>query len=164
MVIVMSVLKIGVIRMKNKEKNSKKIVELACDGEGIAVDKHSGTVDSCLCIPCSNCLFNDNKDCDKGRREWAELEYVERPVISKRDRAFLDYLGENAKWMTRESGSGISVWLTKPKKDKSISAWTDGMYNCLSEFNIDFPMVKLEDDKPWLIEELKKLEVVDSYE
>lgn len=150
--------------MKNKEKNSKKIVELACDGEGIAVDKHSGTVDSCLCIPCSNCLFNDNKDCDKGRREWAELEYVERPVISKRDRAFLDYLGENAKWMTMESGSGISVWLTKPKKDKSISAWTDGMYNCLSELNIDFPMVKFEDDEPWLIEDLKKLEVVDSYE
>lgn len=31
-------------------------------------------------------------------------------------------------------------------------------------FNIDLPMVKWEDDEPWLIEDLKKLEVVDSYE
>ena len=31
-------------------------------------------------------------------------------------------------------------------------------------FNIDFPMVKWEDEEPWLIEDLKKLEVVDSYE
>lgn len=150
--------------MKNKEKYSKKIVELACDGNGIAVDKHSGAVNSCDYISCSNCLFDDNKDCDKGRREWAESEHVERPVISKRDRAFLEYLGENAKWMTKESGSGISVWLTKPEKDKSISAWTDGMYNCLSELNINFPMVKLSDDEPWLIEDLKKLEVVEEYE
>ena len=86
MVIVMSAIRVGATKMKNKEKYSKKIVELACDGDGIAVDKHSGIVDSCLCIPCSNCLFNDKKDCDNGRREWAESEYVEHPVISKSDR------------------------------------------------------------------------------
>lgn len=31
-------------------------------------------------------------------------------------------------------------------------------------FNIDFPMVKWEDNEPWLIEDLKKLEVVEEYE
>ena len=30
--------------------------------------------------------------------------------------------------------------------------------------DIDLQMVKLSDDSPWLIEDLKKLEVVDSYE
>ena len=89
MVIVMSA-----IRMKNKEKYSKKIVELACDGNDIAVDKRTGKVDACLCIPCSNCLFNDSKNCDKGRREWAESEYVEKQVISKIDKAFLEYIRE----------------------------------------------------------------------
>lgn len=69
MVIVMSAIRIGAIRMKNKEKYSKKIVELACDGNDIAVDKRTGKVDSCDYISCSNCLFNDNKDCDKPRRE-----------------------------------------------------------------------------------------------
>lgn len=36
--------------MKNKEKYSKKIVELACDGNDIAVDKRTGKVDSCLFV------------------------------------------------------------------------------------------------------------------
>lgn len=38
---------------------------------------------------------------------------------------------------------------------------------CLSlnrHFNVDFPMIKWSDDSPWLIEDLKQLEVVDSYE
>lgn len=29
--------------------------------------------------------------------------------------------------------------------------------------DIDFPMIKWEDDKPWLIDDLKKLEVVEGY-
>ena len=152
--------------MKNKEKYAEQIVEIVCGCCNFGVNKYTGRPVSCKYLYCSKCLLNEmnSRNCHGSRREWAEAEYVERPVISKRDRAFLDYLGENAKWMTRESGSGISVWLTKPKKDKSISAWTDGMYNCLSELNIDFPMVKFEDDEPWLIEDLKKLEVVEEYE
>lgn len=43
--------------MKNKEKYAKEIVELACDGDGIAVDK---------------------RDCDKAKREWEEPEYIEK--------------------------------------------------------------------------------------
>lgn len=30
--------------------------------------------------------------------------------------------------------------------------------------NVAFPMIKWEDDKPWLIDDLKKLEVVEEYE
>ena len=152
--------------MKNKEKFEKEIIEIACDGKSVAVSVKTEKPVACEEFSCCRCLFCVNEACEKEKhvREWVESEYIEKPVISKRDREFLEYLGENAKWMTKESGSGISVWLTKPKKDKSISAWTDGMYNCLSEFNIDFPMVKLEDDEPWLIDDLKKLEVVDSYE
>ena len=150
--------------MTNKEKYAKEIVELACDGDGVAVDKRTGKVDSCNCVLCKNCMFDDSRDCDKAKREWAESEYIEKPVISKSDRAFLEYLGENAKWMTKENGSEISVWMTKPNKDKYTNMWTDGLYNCLSTFNIDFPMVKLRDSEPWLIEDLKKLEVVEEYD
>lgn len=34
----------------------------------------------------------------------------------------------------------------------------------LQMLDVDLPMIKWEDDKPWLIEELKKLEVVEEYE
>ena len=151
--------------MKNKEKNSKKIVELACDGDGIAVDKYSGTVDSCLCIPCSNCLFNDNKDCDKGRREWAESEYVEFPVISKSDKAFLEYLREEYKYIARDKNDILCAYETESFKKGAYWYWGDGSYFRLNpHFDIDFPMVKWSDEKPWLIEDLKRLEVVENYE
>lgn len=149
--------------MKNKEKYAKEIMEIACSGSRIAINKGSGCIVPCGGLLCSKCLFCAN-DCRKNIKEWAESEYVEKPVISKRDRAFLEYLREDAKWMTKENGSEISVWMTQPNKDKYTNMWTDGLYNCLSTFNIDFPMVKLSDSKPWLIEDLKKLEVVENYE
>lgn len=41
---------------------------------------------------------------------------------------------------------------------------TGEFFNLDFYFSADFPMVKWEDSKPWLIKDLKKLEVVDSYE
>lgn len=152
--------------MKNKEKCSKKIVEIACDGNGIAVDKRTGKVDSCLCIPCSNCLFNDNKDCDKGRREWAESEYVEFPVISKNDRRFLDYIGNTYKYVVRDKDCKLFVckdvhtdghmWFSR-----GCIAGSD--YTYISGFEVQFPMVEVVSPTVWSIEDLKKLEVVDEY-
>lgn len=41
----------------------------------------------------------------------------------------------------------------------------NGFHRNISDpFYIDLPMVKWEDDEPWLIEDLKKLEVVEEYE
>lgn len=34
----------------------------------------------------------------------------------------------------------------------------------LRMFNVDFPIVKWSDKEPWLIEDLKKLEVVEEYD
>lgn len=151
--------------MKNKEKYAKEIVELACDGNGIAVDKYSGTVGSCNYVSCNNCLFMGIYYCDKARREWAESEYVEKQVISKNDRAFLEYIGTVINYITRDMDGSLFIYISKPHK--LIDCWESS--GCESDkslkfFKLDFPMVKWEDDKPWLIEDLKKLEVVDSYE
>lgn len=151
--------------MKNKEKYSKNIVELACDGNDIAVDKRTGKVDSCLCIPCRECLFNDSKDCDKGRREWAELEYVKPFVISKSDRMFLDYIKEEYKCIARDKNGELFLYRLTPYKEEGLLNWIGRNCSCLHlKYNVDFPMVKWEDEEPWLIEDLKRLEVVDEYE
>ena len=152
--------------MKNKEKYEKLVLSFACDkNNSFGVDEKTGEMKMCSEMHCAECLFCGKiETCRASRREWLEQEHIEKPVISKRDRAFLEYLREDAKWMTKENGSEISVWMTQPNKDKDTNMWTDGLYNCLSTFNIDFPMVKLSDSKPWLIEDLKKLEVVEDYE
>lgn len=151
--------------MKNKEKYAKEIVELACDGNGIAVDKHSGTVCSCNYVPCSNCLFDDSKDCIKRRKDWAESECIEKPVISKMDRAFLEYLDANMYYMARDLNGGLYVYIKKPHK--LIDCWESIVCESdksLKFFKLDFPMIKWSDSEPWLIEDLKKLEVVEEYE
>lgn len=158
--------------MKNKEKHLKEIVEIACDGNCIAVDKNSGKVKPCCYSSCSNCLFDDShyrdSDCDRTRRKWAESEYVEHPVISKSDRTFLEYLREEHKFIARDENGELFTYETQPKKVNacwnSVGLIHERYLHLNRHFNIDFPMIKWSDEEPWLIEDLKKLEVVDSYE
>ncbi len=156
--------------MKNKEKYAKEIIKIACDWYNIAVNKNTGKPEKCcLSLNCTECLFSrDNGSCNSSekRREWAESEYIEKPVISKKDRAFLEYIHKSFKSIARDKDRKIYMFTDIAKKDKNVGAFTtDGLYRNVSNcFDIDFPMVKWEDDGPWLIEDLKKLEVVEDYE
>lgn len=151
--------------MKNKEKYAKEIVEIACNGDSIAVTKEGERVVRCGNIACSECLFVP-LNCAKNTREWAESEYIEKPVISKMDRAFLEYFKGKYEYIARDKTGQLYVYGAKPVKHDSFWTRSWGKYfgfdNCC--INIDFPMVKWEDSEPWLIEDLKKLEVVEEYE
>lgn len=151
--------------MKNKEKYAKEIMKVACGGDSIAVTKGSERIVPCGNIYCDECLFASPIDCVEEIRKWAEQEYIEKPVISKRDRTFLDYLDTIINYITRDADGALFVHISKPHK--LIDGWEGNrceVYKSLRFFELDFPMVKWEDDKPWLIEDLKKLEVVDEYE
>ncbi len=151
--------------MKNKEKFAKEIMEVACSGDSIAVTKESERIVKCGGIACSECLFVPPANCVERIREWVEQEYIEKPVISKRDRAFLDYINANGRYIARDLAGVLYVYTDKPFK--IIDCWTIAgleISESMRKFDIDFPMVKWSDAKPWLIEDLKKLEVVDSYE
>lgn len=148
--------------MKNKEKFEKEIMEIACSGNSIAIIEKSGRIVPCDVNRCSLCLFR-GYDCKENTREWAESEYVEKPVISKRDRAFLEYVDKKFAYITRTSNENLCLFVVKPRKDKMT--WTSGyLSSTLDSLNIDLPMVKWSDEKPWLIKDLKKLMVVDEYE
>lgn len=150
--------------MKNKEKYAKEILEIACSGGSIAIIKKSGHIVPCNGAICSLCLFR-GYDCEEKTREWAESEYIEKPVISKRDRAFLEYLGTGINYITRDMDGGLFIYISKPHKliDCWESSWCESDKS-LKFFKLDFPMVKWSDSEPWLIEDLKKLEVVENYE
>lgn len=149
--------------MKNKEKYAKEIVELACNGRNVAVCKSTGKPIDCIDIVCSKCSFAVGS-CTESRKEWAESEYIEKPVISKRDRLFLDYIKNNFVYIARNENGKLFAYEAQPRKEKTYWKCTCG--NCLllnRQLNIDFPMVKWEDEEPWIIEDLKKLEVVEEY-
>lgn len=151
--------------MKNKEKNASKIVEIACKGHDFGVDKNTNEVVDCRVTSCPTCLFLKMDNCYKARRQWAESEYIEKPVLSKKDRAFLEYLSVNIQYIARDMSGRLYIYVRKPYKQ--IDCWSSSA--CETEktlwmFSVDFPMVKWSDEEPWLIEDLKKLEVVDEYE
>lgn len=150
--------------MKNKEKYAKEIMEIACSGDSIAVIKESGRIVPCNAIKCGLCLFRDY-DCKKKTREWAESEYIEKPVISKRDRESLDYINNNFVYIARDENGSLFVYSEKPIKKSCYYDSIGGVTGSVSFiFDMKLPMVKWEDNEPWLIEDLKKLEVVEEYE
>ena len=152
--------------MKNKEKFAKEIVEIACDRGSVAVSKAIGEPVYCNEINCRDCLLNTG-DCGNALRRWAESEYIEKPVISKKDRAFFDCLVEDFKYIARDKNNSLYAYDKEPHKVKEMALWVgDGIrwFKLNNHMNVDFPMVKWSDDNPWLIDDLKKLEVVEEYE
>ena len=152
--------------MKNKEKYEECVLTFACDEWGFGVYEKTGEMESCMKMQCTDCLFYVKEEtCRTSRRKWLESEYVKKPVISKKDRAFLEYLREEFKFVARDEGGKLFAYKVQPKKENTYWKCTRG--NCLllnGKLNIDFPMVKWSDSEPWLIKELKKLEVVENYE
>lgn len=156
--------------MKNKEKYAKEIVELVCNESDIAVSKATGNPIDCNIIKCDCCVFYKggtytDDTCRGALKKWAESEYIEKSVISKKDRAFLEYLREGYKFIARDENGKLFAYETQPRKGETYWNWIGDGFLCFERyFNLDFPMVKWSDSEPWLIEDLKKLEVVDSYE
>ncbi len=150
--------------MKNKEKYAKEIMDIACNGDSIAIAKEDGRIAPCCSIRCVECLFCD-ANCKEKVREWTEQEYIEKPVISKRDRAFLECIGEGIKYIAKDMNGFLFIYVIKPHK--LIDCWESGgieSNKSLEFFKLNLPMVKWSDKEPWLIEDLKKLEVVEGYE
>lgn len=150
--------------MTNREKYDEEFLNFACSSYSIAVSKKNGRLEKCEEYDCYDCAFYEgNINCYTKRKEWANAEYVETPKISKRDRAFLEYIKAPCKYIARDMKGDIYAYKGKPTK--TIDVWNLGgvpMY--VSWLEVDFPMVKWEDEEPWLIEDLKKLEVVEEYE
>lgn len=149
--------------MKNKEKFAIDIAEIACNNNSFAIDKRTEKVCSCNYVRCDNCLFYDKNGCDTTRREWADSEYVKKPVISKKDRAFLEYIKDGYKYIARDLNGSLWLYTTKPERNREIWFSNPGFVN-LKRISVDFPMVKWNDSEPWKIDDLEKLEVVDKYE
>ena len=63
--------------MLNREKYAKEILDIACNGDKIAV--RNGKMTSCDNLLCKDCDFGYS-DCNEKILKWANSEYVEPPV------------------------------------------------------------------------------------
>lgn len=155
--------------MKNREKFAKGILDIACKGKTIAVTKDNKVV-CCEDINCEQCLFNKTDvyvgycDCEAIIR-WAESEYVEpKPTITSREKNFLDLLLPDCKYIARDNiNNNLYIYYNKPRRNSMKGSWvTDNSnYSYVSRdmYGSMFDFIKWEDEEPWSIEDLKKLEV-----
>lgn len=150
--------------MKNREKYMKEILDVACTGERVAIDKRTMRTIGCSGFSCGHCLFGKADYCNEEMAKWAESEYVEPVKISKRDRAFLDYIRDVYNFVVRNREGKLLLDGSKPwKTDDGVWICISGNTYGLSCFDVKLPMVKREDTEPWRIEDLKALEVCDEY-
>lgn len=146
--------------MKNREKYKEELLNVACTGKKIAIYKRTMQIRSCTGLSCGHCLFIGYDRCDTKLSEWAESEYIEPAKISKKDRAFLDYL-KDYKYMARDKNGDLYAYTSVPTRTNT--RWMDATCINLCSLDICFPMVKWSDEALWVIDFLKKLEVVDEY-
>lgn len=156
--------------MKNREKFAKEIVDIACSGRSMAVTKDNEVV-CCDNINCESCMFDmvehigRSQVCLDQLREWSESEYVEKPTITSREKNFLDALLSDCKYIARDSNNDLYIYYNKPRRNSMNESWTtdDSNYFYVSRnmYGNMFNLIKWEDEKPWSIEDLKKLEVKD---
>lgn len=114
------------------------------------------------------CKFNDStgeKSCRTKRYEWSESEYIEKPTITSREKNFLDLILSKMKYIARDFNNDLYIYYNKPKRNSINKSWgtDDSNYHYVSRkmYGDMFDFIKWEDEEPWSIDGLKKLEVKD---
>lgn len=119
----------------------------------------NGEVKSCDEIGCTEqCIFNDGKYFCllDSRIEWLYAEHVEQPKLTKRERAFCEAV--HTGWIARDFDDRLFWHEFEPTKTHYEWLVNRGRVVNLNPFQL-FDFVKREDEKPWAVEDLLKLEV-----
>lgn len=153
--------------MKNFEKWEKEILELVKDGDSFGCTNEG--VLPCAMIDCHACIFRanekDKRGCDTKKVEWLYEEYVELPKLNKAERAFCEAIKTG--WIARNENNTMVLFMNdkKPVKNYYYNEWQNGGFlvylNWIKDYNpkILFDFIKWDDEIPWNIEELLKLEI-----
>lgn len=105
--------------MTNREKFAEQILDIACNGNWMAVNK--ATLEPIMCqeLPCKDCLFYVlGNGCDRNEiKKWANSKYVEPPVdwskvavdtpILVRDSANLEW---NKRYFAKYENGSVYSW------------------------------------------------------
>lgn len=151
----------------NFEFYKDEILKITSTGDGIAL--LDGKLVECQVCPCVDCDFMDktnNGSCNIGLYEWLYAEHIEQPKLTKRERAFCEAV---QKGMIARDGNGRLGWfngqIKRAEEDDGGGEWlletSAGEYSDITPFGLLFEFIRWEDEKPWKVEALLELEVVE---
>ena len=96
-------------------------------------------------------------DCREKLKKWMNSEYIEKPKLTQKERQFCE-LVRTTSWITRNKSGYLYLHNIKPIKSSSVWLTNESIIIDMY-FNLDFDFIKWEDEEPWLVENLLKLEV-----
>lgn len=142
--------------MKNFEFYEEKIKEIG----SMSIAFVDGEILSCSSVHCENCEFstrNGGEDCEENYINWLYSEHKETPKLTKKERLMCEILESG--WIARDYNGSLFYFEEEPWKVFRIWMIEHGNTIKLTLFNTLFSFIKWEDDAPWTVEELLKLEV-----
>lgn len=149
--------------MTNFEFYKDKIMKIGT--VDIAVD-NEGNVYQCCDIDCSDCLFDCYGSCEKKQMEFLYAEHKEVPKLTKKERLLCEILETG--YIARDGNlfdDYIYYYPTLPERKNDHWEDVDESYVDLELFERKIPnpfsFIKWEDEEPWKVEDLLKLEVIE---
>lgn len=126
--------------MTNREKFAEQILDIACNGDSIAVNKVTLEPIRCRGTACKECLLNFNiESCRDGRKKWANSEYVEPSV---------DWSKVAVDTPILVTYSGIHQWVKRhfaKYENGRVYAWNHGKTSWSSDRCTRWKLAKLPD-------------------
>lgn len=141
----------------NFEYYKDKILEAVEHGGPLAVKDNKPV--SCRGMKCNECDFESTYgECNPKRFRWLYAEHIEPPKLTKRERAFCEAVQMG--WIARDADDRVHWYDVEPTKTAWEWQYNSGQLVNLNPFHI-FDFVEWKDEKPWAVEDLLKLEVIE---
>lgn len=154
--------------MTNREFYKEQILDVVCDGwSSFALDKRTNKVIPCDGCNCDFCAFdNEEYKCSEITKKWANSEYIIKAKITENEKRLLELVNPEFKYIARQDNGILTAYMYRPEKDSYQGFWRgdEGTFkrfsiNQILFVDVKFDMIQWEDRKPWLIDDLKKLEI-----
>lgn len=141
--------------MTNFEYWKDRILEIIRSESSFAL--FNGEPVRCRNLQCDVCGFSGH--CTRKKFKWLYAEHVERPKLTKKERAFCELVETG--WLARDEYKYLYLYSDKPFKRNSSWKSDSKHYNLIDSivFQVGFSFIKFEDKEAWSVEELLKLEV-----
>ena len=154
--------------MTNREFYKEQILDVVCDGwSSFALDKRTNKVIPCDSCNCDFCAFdNEEYKCREITKKWANSEYIIKAKITENEKRLLELVNPEFKYIARQDNGMLTAYMYRPEKDSYQGFWRgdEGTFkrfsiNQILFVDVKFDMTQWEDREPWLIDDLKKLEI-----
>ena len=141
--------------MTNFEYYKDTILEMCNIGADLTVK--NGELTRCTNTFCHDCDFHKNDSCTASLIKWLYEEHIEQQKLTKKERQFCELIETG--YICRDNHCGLWWFKYRPNKNGS-KCWDNGCaMNCISNLPCKFSFIQWEDEEPWSVEELLKLEV-----